>query len=53
MAKKSKNYTIEELQQMKSTLESDRNLLMTTYDDCLFYYLPEFQNESEYKKAPR
>tara|TARA_R110002020_G_scaffold144145_1_gene317003 strand:+ start:1201 stop:2847 length:1647 start_codon:yes stop_codon:yes gene_type:complete len=53
MAKKSKNYTIEELQQMKSTLESDRNLLMTTYDDCLFYYLPEFQNESEYKKGTK
>ena len=49
MAKDPKKYSAEELKQMKGRLDSDRQTLSSTFDAALFYYLPEFQSESEYR----
>lgn len=49
MAKDPKKYSADELKQMKGRLDADRQTLSSTYDSCLFYYLPEFQSESEHR----
>ena len=49
MAKDPKKYSADELKQMKGRLDSDRQTLSSTYDSALYYYLPEFQSESEYR----
>lgn len=49
MAKDPKKYSADELKQMKGRLDADRQVLSSTFDSALFYYLPEFQSESEYR----
>jgi len=50
MAKDPKKYSPDELKQMKGRLDSDRDVLSSTHEAALFYYLPEFQSESQTRK---
>lgn len=43
-----KDIPVEDLLRMKGTLDAQRDVLDNTYESCLFYYLPEYQSESEY-----
>ena len=39
------NYSVDDLNGMKSRLESERDVLKPVFDSALFYYLPEMQSE--------
>jgi len=40
-----KTYSVQQLGEMKTRLESERDHMKTIFDSCLFYYLPEMQAE--------